>query len=165
MLRTKMMMLSCALALTTPVLAQTPPPMQDGPHESGKMMKHHGGGKMLEGMSADGRKIVAVAMIDREEKRKNHSDARKAARDKVRAAMLSDTYSAAALRAAFEEERKLAGDQQRDNHEHMISVMNKLSAADRKIFAESTAQIEHRAIMVRQRMNDGIRKQGAKPTN
>jgi uncharacterized membrane protein len=165
---TKLIALSFSLLLATPALAQMPPPMQDTRPEHGKMMMPHGG-KMLDGMSTEGRKLVAVAMIDRREKMKSHADARKAARDKVRAAMMADSFSAASLRAAFEDERKVAAEQQKDNHEHMIGLMGKLSNADRKIFAASTGELERR-LMSRHDMKgdrrgrEGKRGDAEKPT-
>jgi uncharacterized membrane protein len=133
MMRKLIFALASACLLITPVIAQDNALRPDGM-----------GRKMLEGMSLEGRQIIAVELIDGREKMKAGHDARKAARDKVRAAMIAEPYNANALRSAFEEERKLASDQQKNHHEHMTNVIGKLSAADRKIFAQSIRNMEQR---------------------
>jgi hypothetical protein len=100
--------------------------------------------RMMQGMSVEGRKIVAMHMIDQQEERKGHMEERKAAREKVRAAMTAEPYIAGNLRSAFEAERKVASEQQKDRQEQMIIVMGKLSAADRKIFADASVRMEER---------------------
>jgi hypothetical protein len=151
-----------ACMLVTPTLAQENP-SERGAGDGLPRREHHMASKMFEGMSAEGRKIMAVEMIDGHEKQKAGQAMRKAARDKVRAAMTAAPYNANILRSAFEEERRLASDQQKNHHEHMVAVMGKLSDADRKIFAQSMGNMEQRMIMMKTRRKDGKMKHMMEP--
>jgi Heavy-metal resistance len=140
MMRKMMLALASACLLIIPAIAQDNPPRDNGMARHEMQM----GRKMLEGMSVEGRKIMAVEMIDGREKMKAGHEAREAIRDKVRTAMTAEPFNANVLRSAFEEERKIANDQQKSHHEHMVGVMGKLSVADRKIFAQSMGNMEQR---------------------
>jgi uncharacterized membrane protein len=162
MMRQMIFALASACLLVTPTLAQDTS-SERGAGDGMSRREHRMAGKMLEGMSPEGQKIMAMEMIDGHEKQKAGQATRKAARDKVRAAMTAVPYNANTLRGAFEEERKLASDQQKNHHEHMITVMSKLSDADRKIFAQSIGNMEQRMMMMRTRRKDGKMKQMMEP--
>jgi Heavy-metal resistance len=137
-MRKLILTITSACLLSTPVMAQMAAPTDAPPHQ---MMRHERG-KMFDGMSVEGRKLIAVEMIDGREKMKANHEQRKAMREKIRVAMIADPYNANALRAVFDDERKMASDQQKMHHDHMVAMMSKLSAADRKIFAASLGRME-----------------------
>jgi uncharacterized membrane protein len=136
--------------ISTVAMAQTPPPEmgREGGHRQhrGERMHHD---TMMNKLSAEGRKILEADMQDGKNKMEANMTSRKAARDKIRAAMIAEPYNAATLSAAFADERALAGAQQKQHHDHMTSVMGKLSAADRKIFAESMGNMEMRMRIIK----------------
>ena len=120
--------------------APPPPGMEEGPGGPGGMRS----ADRFDGMSVEGKKLLANDMIDGREKSKGFREARQAAREKVRAAMLAEPFNANALRDAFEAERKLASDQMKQHHEQMAATIAKLSPADRKIFAQGMGRMEDR---------------------
>ncbi len=153
-MRKKLIAIAGICFLSTFTMAQTPPPSPS--HEMGREGGHrqNRGGRMhhdmmMSKLSAEGRKILEADMQDGKNKMESNMSSRKAARDKIRAAMLAEPYNAAALSTAFAEERALAGAQQKQHHDHMTSIMGKLSAADRKIFAESTHNMEMRMRIIK----------------
>jgi hypothetical protein len=138
----KMIVLAGLCLISTSVLAQTmsPPEARDNP-----AMLHRA--DMLAKFSPAGRQIMDAEMKAGRDKMESSHAARKAARDKVRAAMMAEPYAANVLRSAFEAERSLAGAQMTEHQEHMLSIMGKLSAADRKVFADSMGHMEPRMMM------------------
>jgi uncharacterized membrane protein len=139
-MRKLIMIVAGACLFSTAVLAQTAPAADMPPHQ----LMRQDPGKMFEGLSAEGRKLVAAEMINGREKMKANQDQRKAMREKIRIAMTAEPYNAYALRDAFEEERKMSSDQQKMRHEHVVAMIGKLSASDRKIFAEASSKMEQR---------------------
>jgi uncharacterized membrane protein len=138
--------LVAACVLSTSAFAQMPPPQDSMPEM--KMHREHRR-EMMAKLSPEGRKILMEDMQSGKNKLEASMSTRKAARDKIRAAMVAEPFNAAALSTAFAEERALAATHQKDHHDHMVSMMGKLSAADRKIFAESMGNMEMRLRMIK----------------
>jgi Heavy-metal resistance len=107
---------------------------------------------LLSKLSPEGRAILQAEMEGSKADRQTKGQARRAARDKIRTAMLTEPYNAGALRSAFEEERKLAAEQQKLQHENMVNVLGKLSSADRRLFADSMGQMEQKLVGFRQKL-------------
>jgi uncharacterized membrane protein len=146
-MRKIMLSLLSVCALSTSAFAQIPPPPQDQPHER----EGHRGqrAEMMAKLSPEGRKIIIADMQTGKAKLEASMASRKAARDKIRAAMIAEPFNAATLSTAFAEERALAATHQKDRNDHMIGMLGKLSAADRKIFAESTGRMEMRMRIIK----------------
>jgi hypothetical protein len=92
-------------------------------------------------LSPEGRAILRAEM------RENTAD-----RQSKQAARTAEPYNTNALRSAFDDERKVADEQQKQQHQRMLIVAGKLSPADRKVFADSMSEAEERVAGMRQKM-------------
>jgi len=142
----KLLPLAIAALIAVPVAvpasaqpASSPPPKPG----SAAGMPHHG--PMFSGMSAEGRRQLFQAMRSTADER----SAAKTARDRINALVAADRLDSAALRRAMDDERKLMDSQRSRRQAATLAAIEKLSAADRKAFAEATsrarAQVEARA--------------------
>ncbi len=99
----------------------------------GRHMRH---GPMFPSMSEAGRKQMMEAMRSAPEDR----DAIKAARDKVAAVIGADKLDVNALKRAMDDERRLVDTQHSRHQATMLATIQKLSAEDRKAFAQDVAK-------------------------
>ncbi len=152
-MRKMILTLAGACLLATPVMAQIVAP-PDAPPPAGPDMRQRHKDDLLTKLSPEGRKIMEAEMSAGRQRMQASHEARKAVRDKVRAAMTAEPFSASTLSAAFAGERKLAQEQMANHHAHMVGVIGRLSSADRKIFADSMGQMEQRMKMFRQHGKD-----------
>lgn len=145
--------------IASPLVAQPmpggdmpPPGAPDGP--PGGPGGKQGMRAVLDKLSPEGRRIVEQSFKDGMADREADQQTRKAARDKVRAAMTTEPFNASALRTAFEEERAIAQAHMKAHHERVVTQMAKLSAADRKVMAEALGSMESRFDKMRERWKE-----------
>lgn len=143
-----------AAILAGPALAQgpaTPPPPPGANAPDGSMMRMRRG-PMFGNVSEEGRQILreASASVTPEDRQKVH-----AARDRINDLVAAERLDIAALRAAMEAERKLVDANHAKRQQAMLAAMPKLSAEDRRAFAEDArrgrADMQQRATAKRKR--------------
>ncbi len=150
-MKTRIKLAGAALALTlaAPLLAQAAPPappappMAGEPHVMKRIIIRNGPGMdgmpmmggMMSKLSPEGRDILRQAMA--EGPREVNRAAVDAARKKMLDILAADRLDVGALRSAMSEERAIAARQQESHQASMLAAFQKLSAADRKAFAES----------------------------
>lgn len=156
-MRTLLSLATALMLCNGTAIAQTSPSPDQQPLERPNFYNpHHGGpfAEALQNLSPEGRQQVESAMKDGREQAKAHYANRKAARDKIRAAMHAEPFNADALRAAFKEESALATKQMQDRHERMVGALSKLSSADRQAFVKALDNMESKRGLLRKRWND-----------
>jgi uncharacterized membrane protein len=145
------LLLATALLLAAPALAQSPPP----PDPQARAYRFQRGD--LASVSPEGRRILAQAIRGSREDRA----AVMAARDRINQLAAADQLDVAALRRAMAEERRLVDAQHARRQAALLEAFQKLSAADRKAFAERAlrgrAMAEERAAEWRRRVEGGAR--------
>jgi Spy/CpxP family protein refolding chaperone len=160
----KMLVLAALLA-TAPVLAQPappPPPMQHGGN-AGMVGKHHRGDGMFPSMSEAGRATMREAMMAGGDRRTDRAKV-EAAREKMLAALQADTFDAAAVKRAMDEEQAIAIATKQQRQAAMLAAFGKLSAADRKAFVTDSRAMKSRMDQRMQRWRDRMRdRRGAPP--
>ena len=150
-MKTRIKLAGAALALTlaAPLFAQAAPPaapaspMAGEPHVMKRVIIRNGhgmggmhmGGGMMSKLSPEGRDILRQAMA--EGPIAVNRAAIDAARKKMLDILAADRLDVAALRSAMSEERAITARQQETHQESMLAAFQKLSAADRKAFADS----------------------------
>lgn len=129
-----------ALALAGPALAQAGAPVPPAPPSEPKRVERRvmlvdgrRGGPAFPNMSAEGRALLLDAMRANQE---TDRVALRRARDEVNRLIAAERLDVAAVRRAMAEERRLVAEQQARRQEAMLGVLQKLSPADRKAFAE-----------------------------
>jgi uncharacterized membrane protein len=131
-----LLMITTAVLAAAPALAQSappaPPPGMDAPRGDRPMHMRGNRQMLFPNVSEDGRKILRETMrpdpADRE--------ALRAARDRINTLVAADRLDVAALKRAMEDERRLVDSQHAKRQATMIAAFQKLSAADRKAFAQ-----------------------------
>ncbi len=142
----RLLILLAALAglLSAPALAQAPepPPGQPGAGdyrpwaERGPRAERRAGPlQRFANMSPEGRQVLAEAM--RGEAGAEERARVRAARDRVLALVAAERLDVAALRRAMEEERRLVEQQHAARQARMLAAFQKMSAEDRRAFAEN----------------------------
>ncbi|WP_448586987.1 periplasmic heavy metal sensor [Thermaurantiacus sp.] len=130
-----------ALALACPALAQpAPPPAAEAPRA--KPHPFDPRAPVFGRVSPEGRQILSEAM---NRNRAADREALKAARDRINSLIAADRLDLPALRRAMEEERRLVDRQHAERQAALLEAVQKLSAADRKAFAEDALAGRRRA--------------------
>lgn len=148
-----------ALALAAPVVAQAAPPHPPVGrdvliHRFSPGMKGFHGMDRFEGMSAEGRAVLREAM--RPQQTPQEREAVRAARQRVLNLLAADRLDVAAVRRAQAAERELVLKQHERQQEAMLAAYQKLSLADRKVFAGSMRDREERMLESLKRARERI---------
>jgi Spy/CpxP family protein refolding chaperone len=137
--------LGLALALAAPAaVAQAPAPSSPpGPNATPErtergMRAHQMRRALFADMSPEGRQALAEAM--RSETRAEDRARIRAARDRINSLVAAERLDVAALRRAMEEERRLVDQQHAARQARMLAAFQRMSAADRKAFAENATR-------------------------
>lgn len=144
------------IAVSAPVLAQTPPPAAGAARDRPGPAHRMHGKQMFASMSEAGRATMREAMKaggDREADRA----AVKAARERMLVLLDAERLDTAALKRAMDDERK-ASNASRERHQAaMLAGFSKLSLADRKAFVADSRAMKSR---METRMKDWRGKRG-----
>jgi Spy/CpxP family protein refolding chaperone len=143
------------VAMATPALAQPAPPPPPPAAGSGPMMGRGGHGRMAPwaNLSPEGQTIMRDTM--RQAMQDDQRQPLRAARDKISAIVAADRLDVAALRRAMDDERKLMDAQHARRQEMLIAALQKLSPADRKLFAQNAQAGRERMEQRMSRMHAG----------
>jgi Spy/CpxP family protein refolding chaperone len=147
-----------ALAQTAPQTPPAAPPAASQPGAEaygGKRMMRMHRGPMWQNVSPEGRAILRETLQGDPKDR----EATRAARDRINTIVGAERLDVSALRRAMEDERRLVDSQHAKRQASMLAAIQKLSAADRKAFAEDArrarADVEARTANWRKRAEDG----------
>jgi hypothetical protein len=154
----KILIAATAAMLAMPVLAQAAPPAPPTTAEAGnermRMVRMHRK-DMWANVSPEGRAILRETLRGDPKDR----EATRAARDRINTIVGAEKLDVPALRRAMEDERRLVDAQHGKRQASMLAAIQKLSAADRKAFAEDArrarADVEARTANWRKRAEDG----------
>ena len=124
-----------ALAQAAAPAPQAPPSGFEAGNERVRVMKMHRR-DLWANVSPEGRAILRETLKGDPKDR----EATKAARDRINAIVGAERLDVGALRRAMEEERRLVDAQHAARQARMLAAIQKLSAADRKAFAEDARQ-------------------------
>jgi Spy/CpxP family protein refolding chaperone len=89
-------------------------------------------------ISPEGRQVLAEAM--RAETRAEDRERMRVARDRINTLVAADRLDVSALRRAMEEERRLVDQQHAARQARMLAAFQRMSAEDRKAFAENATR-------------------------
>jgi uncharacterized membrane protein len=151
-------LLAAGLALSGPAYAQTPP-AAGGPSvremPGGPGQRARGGPlrQALDAMSPEGRVAVLQSMRDSRPSVAEEEAMRQVRRDII-VLMGADKLDAEALRKAMARERDLAQRNQARRHDVTVQTLQKLSAADRKIYVDTVARMADIGNDLRERFQD-----------
>jgi hypothetical protein len=130
----KMLIIATAALLAAPAVAQVAPAAGAGSDAQREMQRaaRSKRGDMWANVSPEGRAILRETLGGDPRDR----EATRAARDRINALVGAEKLDVPALRRAMDEERRLIDGQHARRQASMLAAIQKLSAADRKAFAE-----------------------------
>lgn len=157
----KTLALATMALFAAPVLAQSAPPAPPASPQAAaerakpRMPRMAHPGPNFSNISPEGRAIL------RETMKADAADraALKTARDRINALLAADRLDTAALKRAMDEERRLVDVQHGKRQTAMLAAFQKMSAADRKAFAQDAARSRSEVEARVKRWRDGAARQ------